>query len=181
MQGAAQLIQHYEHQLHASRTALAQHLADALPLPAQPPSPAPQLFITVPFHTSLCSSVELVKRLAEDAKAADGQHSYSSSVPSWAQALSALQQAAAQAQSLQDQTHSSRLHAHQASPQAGAEGEQGEQQPLGQALSQRWQEQVEEAVKSMLLWAQNVQSSEEEQTSDQGTAPKSHRSGVAAK
>lgn len=105
--------------------------------------------------------------LAQEAQAADQQHSYSSQAPAWKQASDALQAAAAECASVSSQAGATR----------DDEGKQVEQQEAGdegkgvggnhiqsgqggaglQGLGQQWEAQVESLVKNVLVWAQNIQ------------------------
>ena len=190
VQGAALLIQQHESQLRASSETLTKHMTTAVPIDSTPNSTQPaHIFITVAAHSALCDSLDLVSRLAEEARTADQQHAYSGIVPGWAQGSAALQQAAQQAGLLRAQSEKSESHGQ--NPLGKAEGEeqqarklamhgqgdeadfgeeeQGRQQLAVAELGQRWQEQVEQAVKGMLLWAQNVQGTDDEQGTDAGT------------
>ena len=168
LQGAAVLVEQHESQLFSSRTTLAQHLSAALPVGNR--NQTAQLFITAAAHTALCDSIHLVIRLADEARMADQQHAYISSVPSFAQALAALQAAAGKARNLLNSSATD-LEQDVSKPEALAsaeEDEQGRQQLSVGMLGLQWQEQVEEVVKSMLLWAQHVQGHEADESSGTG-------------
>ena len=158
MQGAAVLLQQHEHQLHASRTTLAECQSAAPRILHKQQS---QPFITSEAHAALLSSAELVCRLAKEAQAADQQHGYSSKAPAWKQAQDALCLAAVQSESLccvlRSTQDSSMLAASMQTT-----GEPGREDESLQALSQRWEVMVESLVRGVLVWAQNVRGNDEE-------------------
>lgn len=151
-QGAATLLHHHENQLSTSNRALAAHLSTALPLNHQQGS---QPFITPEAYDALCGSTHLVIRLAQEAQAADQQHSYGSKAPAWRQASDALQAAAAECASVCSQDEIIGDDEDQLGLQeAGGSGQEGE---AVQRLSQQWETLVESLVKVVLVWAQNIQ------------------------
>ncbi len=151
------LLQQHQDHLHASRVSLADHLAAAIPV-EQNQVP----FMTTAAHAALCNSAELTTRLAEEAQAADQQHSYSSAVPGWKQALAALQQAAKQSSNIAQGAGSGSA---QDTVHAGG-GQEGSS--AVEVIGQQWQEQVETVVKSLLLWAQNIRGLDAEPLPDSG-------------
>ncbi len=144
LQGAATVLQQHQDQVHASRVSLANHLAAAIAVTHGHHS---RPFVTAAAHGALCNSVELIRRLAEEAQTADQQHGYSGTVPGWKQALLALQEAALQPSELEPAGEGTR-------PQEAAVIDSPDEARLGQ----QWQEEVEGVVKNMLLWAQNIHS-----------------------
>ena len=97
-QGAATLLQQQQIQLQASKASLHQHLSAAMSIQHKT---SLQPFITSAAHAALCSSLTLICRLAQDARTAEQQHAYSSSIPLWKQALAALEEAAADCNAVQ--------------------------------------------------------------------------------
>lgn len=151
-QGAATLLHQHENQLSASSRALAAHLSAALPLNHEQGS---QPFITPEAYDTLCDSTHLVTRLAQEAQAADQQHSYGSKAPAWKQASDTLQGAAAECASVCSQDGAIEDCEDQLGLQeAGGGSQEGE---AVQRLSQQWETLVESLVKNVLVWAQNVQ------------------------
>lgn len=178
-QGVATLLQHSESQLHASRRALAAHISTALLLPTshqqgsqqesqQGPQQGSQPFITSGAYATLCDSATLITRLAGEAQVADQQHSYSSKVPVWKEALAALQAAAAECVSIGTQTANSRDHREQQQQQQQQVGESGQSGGAEQKLRQQWQEGAETLVKGVLVWAQNIKGKEQEASQEAG-------------
>ena len=170
-QGAATLLQQQENQLLASSGALAAHLSTALPLPIGHKHGS-QLFITSEAHASLCNSTQLVTRLATEAQAADQEHSYSSKAPAWKQALDALQ-AAAQYGSVGREANTTRdggkqVEQQQQQQQQQQAGDAGHKSEAVEMLRQRWQVEVELLVKSVLVWAQNIQGKEQDGSQETG-------------
>ena len=154
-QGAAGLLQRQQDQLHAARVDLAAHLADAVLVVYHKRS---RPFITLAAHAAFSGSVRLVGQLAQEAKEADQQHRYSSTVPAWKQALMALQQAAERGTDLDNGAGPVNI--------STEEVDRGNSSVEG--LEQQWQDEVEKVVKNMLLWAQNVHGLEADTLPDSG-------------
>ncbi|KAA6426067.1 MAG: hypothetical protein FRX49_03919, partial [Trebouxia sp. A1-2] len=148
LQGAAKVLRQHQDQVHASRVGLANHLAAAIPVIHDHHS---RPFITAVAHCALCNSMELIRRLAEEAQTADQHQGYSGTVPGWKPALLALQEAALQTSSLEQAGEGTR-------PQEVAVTDSPDEARVGQ----QWQEEVEAVVKNMLLWAQNIHSMDAE-------------------
>ncbi|KAL0028971.1 hypothetical protein WJX77_009058 [Trebouxia sp. C0004] len=152
LQAAATVLQQHRDQIHASRVNLANHLAAAIPVIHDHHS---QPFVTAAAHDALCNSMELIRRLAEEAQTADQQHGYSGTAPGWKPALLALQAAALQSSDLGQAGTGTK-------PQEAAVTGSPDEARVGQ----QWQERVEAVVTNMLLWAQNIHSLDAEVPSE---------------
>lgn len=85
--------------------------------------------------------MQALEAIAADMQAADAEHSFSSEVPSWAATLTALRAAIEEEQGFSGRLAAGTKVASSGSPEGSAPG---------------WEDSLEQAVTSVLLWAQNA-------------------------
>lgn len=85
--------------------------------------------------------MQALEAIAADMQAADAEHSFSREVPTWAATLTALRAAIGEEQGFSGRLAAGTKFACSGSPEGSAPG---------------WEDSLEQAVTSVLLWAQNA-------------------------